>query len=372
MNLLESLIHFHQRYRWWAHSLYWIGALLIAVSSSKYYDGRSVSYNFEFASDALYMLPQMTEAYSLAYFVLPIYFYRKKYIVAATLFLAVSYVCCAMSRIIIVKICEPLAGIKPKAFETFGNILTDIPKLLYVYFFQILAVSFVFLLIKTLKDQLQIRQRTISLEREKAETELKLLKAQLNPHFLFNTLNNIYSLSLIDPARTPESIARLADILDHVLYRSHSNFVPLSEEIELVRNYIELEKLRYDQRLTVELKTAIDRDVLIPPLILLSLVENAFKHGASTDTEAPVIEMNLVVANNRFVFEITNTVDTENTMSRPDPIGLNNLRWQLDHLYGKAYQFNTSRQENRFYVRLIIDIQQEKFSHETTTMLTGR
>ncbi|HEY4110270.1 sensor histidine kinase, partial [Puia sp.] len=247
----------------------------------------------------------------------------------------------------------------------------------YVYFFQILSVAFVFLIIKVVKDQLQIRQRTLLLEREKAETELKLLKAQLNPHFLFNTLNNIYSLSLTEPARTPESIARLADILDHILYRSHDNFVPLSAEVTLVKNYIQLEKLRYDHRLTVTFDCKIDRDVPIAPLLLLSLVENAFKHGASNDAGAPFIAMSLRVADQTLVFEITNSTGNEIPPADParprtEGIGLSNLQRQLDHLYGKAHQFSAYRERDRFRVRLVIDIQQETNSHEKVAVSAGR
>jgi LytS/YehU family sensor histidine kinase len=114
-----------------------------------------------------------------------------------------------------------------------------------------------------------------------------MLKTQLNPHFLFNTLNNIYVLSLENSEKTQKSIEKLSKILDHVLFRCNTKYVSLSSEIELLENYIELEKLRYDDRLQINFNNHIEQDVKIAPLILLSLVENAFKHGAGEDSVSP-------------------------------------------------------------------------------------
>ncbi|HTI92709.1 MAG TPA: histidine kinase [Puia sp.] len=355
MNFPEKLLEIHQRHRWLAHLLFWVAVLLVAVSSSKYFDGKAATYWFEFVSDALYEIPEILATYAVAYVVLPKMLYRRRVIAAILSFIMIAYLACVLGRIIIVKVDEPLAGLAPKAFETYWAILTDIPKLLYVYFFQIFAVVFVFLCLKTLKDQLIIQRRTLMLEKEKAETELKLLKAQLNPHFLFNTLNNIYSLSFTSPERTSASIARLAEILDHILYRSRARFVALSLEIELIRNYIELEKLRYDSRLTVNFCAEAAGEMVIAPLVLLSLVENAFKHGASNDVGEPVIEIRLKAEVDRLRFEIANTV-AENVPvpGTSERIGLNNLRQQLNHLYGKDHELLVSGENGWFRVRLTI------------------
>src|SRR5471030_393338 len=242
MNFTEDILQFHKRNRWVSHVLFWAAVLLVSISSSKYYDGKQGTYGFELTSDGLYELTEIAAAYFLTYLVIPLFFYKKKYFTAVAAFVVGSYLICVVARIIIVKVCEPLAGIAPKAFETYPEILTDLLKLLYVYFFQIFSVAFVFMCLKVLKDQLDIQKRSLTLEKEKAETELKLLKTQLNPHFLFNTLNNIYSLSFTSSPLTSESIARLAEILDHILDRCDMQFVPLSAEITLIKNYIELEK----------------------------------------------------------------------------------------------------------------------------------
>lgn len=373
MSFFDKVLYFHKQRRWLSHVIFWFIYLLIGVSSSKYRDGKLGTYGFEFTSDALYMSAEMLYAYALAYFVVPQFIEHKRYLLATVGFLVSGYATSVIGRIFIVKICEPLAGIAPKAFETYGEILTDFPKLIYNYYFDMMATGAVFVIFKILKDQLIVQKRALQLEKEKAETELKLLKTQLNPHFLFNTLNNIYSLSVSMSPSVPASIARLADILDHILYRSNEQFVSLKTEISLINNYIELEKLRYDERLTVNFSTHMEHDIQIAPLILLSLVENAFKHGASDDAGAPVVDIDLHASNESFIFKISNTVAAQTPMENPGKtrIGLNNLRRQLDLIYGDDYTLSVSREDGYFNVRLTISLKTGIIEHEKNTLLAG-
>ena len=120
--------------------------------------------------------------------------------------------------------------------------------------------------------------------------ELKVLKNQLNPHFLFNTLNNLYALTLKKDDKAPEVIAKLSEILDFVLYRCNDDFVCMEKEIKLLENYISLEKLRYSEnRLAISFTKDIQENSKISPLILLTFVENAFKHGVINETEKAMI-----------------------------------------------------------------------------------
>jgi sensor histidine kinase YesM len=374
MNLFDRLLVFHKKNSWLSHVIFWLIYLLIAVSSSKYRDGDRRSYGFEFLSDALYMSVEMMAAYSLAYFVVPQFIYRKRYILSIVEFVIICYVSCVIARIFIVKICEPLAGVKAKTFETYLEILKNIPKLLYVYLFDMLSSSAIFIFLKLLKDQFETQKRALALEKEKAETELKLLKSQLNPHFLFNTLNNIYSLSFTSSPATSQSIARLADILDHILYRCDGQYVPLKAEIALVNNYIELERLRYDERLTVNFKTEVEHEADIAPLILLSVVENAFKHGVSDDAGAPVINIDLFANDENLIFKVSNTVAVQNNAPdrvSSDRIGLNNLRRQLELIYGKDYLLDVTREEKRFIVRLTIQLKKGAIKYEKDQVLVS-
>ncbi len=374
MNLFDWLLSVHKKQRWLSHIAYWVIVLLVDVGSSKYADGQKRTYGFEFVTDFLYEITYIISAYCLAYFIIPRFFYRKKYVLSIIAFIVLSYFASVLGRIISVKINEPIEGRLPKAFETYPEILTDLSKLLYVYFFQIMAAAFIFVFFKMFKDQAEIQKRALTLEKEKAETELKLLKTQLNPHFLFNTLNNIYSLSFTSSPATSESIARLADILDHMLYRCNAQHVPLSAEIALIKNYIELEKLRYDQRLRIKFDTCINHEIVIAPLILLSLVENAFKHGASDDTGTPVIVIDLRLNEGDFIFNITNTVAAQKNgplHASGERIGLNNLRRQLGLVYGQDYSLEASRQGDYFKVCLTIALKKDVTVYEKSKVLIG-
>jgi LytS/YehU family sensor histidine kinase len=236
-----------------------------------------------------------------------------------------------------------------------------------------MATAAIFVFFKLVKDQLIVQKRALMLEKEKAETELKLLKAQLNPHFLFNTLNNIYSLSFTSSSLTSPSIARLADILDHVLYRCDGQFVAIDAEIGLVKNYIELEKLRYDERLTVNFTTEVDGPSEIVPLVLLSLVENAFKHGAAGDAGKPSIDIYLHASPENINFNIRNSVPPGNVQKSAanEGIGLNNLRRQLNLVYGDGYRLDVKREDGYFNVQLMISLKTGIKTHEKDALLVG-
>jgi len=360
MNIIDSLIKYKKKHRVLSHIWFWLTVLLIYISAGKYSDRDKFSLGLTVAECLIFTPFQIFGSYFLAYFIIPIFSNRKKYLQAVIYFIVGSYIICVSSRYLTIKVGEPLAGHLSKSWENNHEIFTNIGKLIYVYFFQIYTVAFVFLFLKLFTDQMEIQKKALSLEKEKAEAELKLLKTQLNPHFLFNTLNNIYSLSLHNSPVTSESIARLSDILDHILYRCGSLYVPLSSEISLLKNYIELEKLRYDERLRVNFTTFIEQEINIAPLILLSIVENAFKHGAGNDIGNPEIDIDLRVSNNIFTCKISNTVDGYKNDPSQKKIGLYNLKRQLELLYPGAYTLDISQTEHLFIVTLIISLQPHK------------
>ncbi|MBS1500890.1 MAG: histidine kinase [Bacteroidetes bacterium] len=374
MNLIARITSFHKSNRLLTHIGFWIAALFIATATESYHsqDGW-FSYN-RFIYHSLTLITQIMTAYFLAYFIIPRFFNSGKYLLTGLYLVLGMYLICGLARTINIHIYEPLADIPPKAFETMGEIFGNVTRLLYVYLTRNLSIAIVFLFLKLLIDQYEAQKRSLQLEKEKTTAELNLLKAQLNPHFLFNTLNNIYSLSLSSSPAASGSIARLADILDHILYRCNGQYVPLQAEITLIKNYIELEKLRYDKRLTVNFNADVEQQTDIAPLILLSLVENAFKHGASDDTGAPEIDIKLHADEKSFTFTISNTVVKESgpdTTTSTERIGLNNLRRQLELIYGDNYRLDVSRDDKHFHVELSIKQSKVVPRHEEDQMFVG-
>jgi len=356
MDVSDKIIGFYRTHKILCHVFFWIAVFLVSNADDSY---QSKERLFSFDTYSFYglnLVTQILTAYFLAYFIIPQFLKTKKYISVFLYFVVGMYLLCVASRLINVDIREPMMGIAPKKYETVGEIFTNLPKLFYIYFFRNLSIAVVFLLLKLLIDQFDIQRRSLSLQKQKAEAELKLLKTQLNPHFLFNTLNNIYSLSLIQSPNTPAAIARLSEILDYTLYRVNDRYVPLTAEIEVLNNYIGLEKLRYDERLRVNFRSVVDADIRIAPLILLSLVENAFKHGAGTDIGSPCVDIDLSVDGSILQCRVTNTYSTTSGLENKDTIGLPNIRQQLELIYPQRHTLVVERKEGLFMVTLCIEI----------------
>jgi two-component system LytT family sensor kinase len=194
-----------------------------------------------------------------------------------------------------------------------------------------------------------------SLETEKKDMELQFLKSQLNPHFLFNSLNNIYSLAYQKSDKTADAILKLSEILRYMIYESNDSWVALSTEIEYVNSYIELQKLRFKDGAAVEItvKGEID-DQQILPLVLISFVENAFKHGVANDPADP-IRINIIANKKILHFSITNKKNTSNK-DEMGGVGLNNVERRLQLLYPDRYKLNIVNSATHYTSELMLDI----------------
>lgn len=205
----------------------------------------------------------------------------------------------------------------------------------------------------------RLRQKSATRERElmeeKLQSELKFLRSQTNPHFLFNTLNNLYHLARKNHENTPEAILKLSGLLRFMLYECGSGAILLTKEVQVIRDYIELEKLRYNERLRLDFKVEIkNEEAQIAPLLLLPLVENAFKHGASESTGETSVEIELREKTGHLFFRVKNTVDQDAKMEG-EGIGLSNVRRQLELQYPE-HRLGVNQMEGAFQVEVeIID-----------------
>lgn len=294
-------------------------------------------------------------AYLTSYYFLTERFLKKGYLVFGFVFIVSVYLLAVLSRLSTVHLAEPLVRKPPFTQESPLEIFTDLRYIAFKYGPSVLTATFVFYLAKFFSDYSKEKEKRLLLSKEKTETELKSLRAQLNPHFLFNTLNNIYSLSIDNSPKTSASIGKLSDILDYVLYRCNADFVLVSNEMKLIEDYIELEKLRYDDRLEVILNSTINFENQVPPLIFLSLVENAFKHGAGEDSGSPKIWITLESDKEQVFFQVKNTYIDTNVELNKDAIGLNNIKKQLELLYGNNYALQIEKNSNMFIVTLTVE-----------------
>jgi sensor histidine kinase YesM len=202
---------------------------------------------------------------------------------------------------------------------------------------------FFFGIIRHIYNYIKLKQSTQQLRIEKQEAELNYLRSQTNPHFLFNTLNNIYSLARDKNDLAPESILRLSKILRFMLYETSGEYIAIEQELKILNDYIALEKLRYDESLRINFNHDIeDMKQAIPPLLLISLVENAFKHGVSETRGRPFVDIHLSVNNRQLKFFVKNSSEIYGDLNVKESIGLSNLRRQLELLYT---DFNLSVQQ---------------------------
>ncbi|WP_233430693.1 sensor histidine kinase [Flavobacterium tructae] len=358
MSIFEKLINYSSAHRVPTHIVFWF-CLYIMFLGKNNFDDPALNIPNEMLGIAFDLFFSMLFAYFLSYRILPRLMTPKNHSMVWLEFIVGCYLISAINRTIIIYVLEPIVRTPPFIQESIFEIFTDISKLFRSYFIQSFFLSLFFVFVKQVKNQYLVQKKALLLEKQKAETELKVLKAQLNPHFLFNTLNNIYSLSLVNSPITSPSIAVLSEILDCILYRCSGTYVPVSQEIALLNNYIALEKLRYDERLSVIFNTDIDHNDVIAPLILLSLVENAFKHGAGEDTDSPVIVIDLKLKNSHFTFTVKNTIGKSETESENGKIGLNNIIQQLDKIYPENYTFEVTKNDTHFTAHLEIKLQND-------------
>jgi sensor histidine kinase YesM len=336
MSYLKLFIESIQQKRMLRHTLFWLSILLLAIPKNVLENKHTFMSAFIF--NICFLIPKILASYFIAYFIISKLLTQKKYLISFLLFIGSAYVFSILGRVLIVYIGEPLVRTPPFEQETFVQILMGFEQLSLSYLPDIYTTVFIFLAVKFIINFKEIKEKELASKTEKVASELKTLKAQLNPHFLFNTLNNIYVLSLDNSPKAPKSIEKLSKILDHVLYRCNTKFVSLSSEIELLENYIDLEKLRYDDRLQINFNNYIEQDGEIAPLILLSLVENAFKHGAGEDSGSPKIDIDLYNTTTQFKFIISNTVAAEADEKERTAIGLKNIKKQLALIYSNRFE----------------------------------
>jgi len=225
--------------------------------------------------------------------------------------------------------------------------------------------TFFFGVLRYTYDYRRLNEIAQRLRIEKQAAELNYLKSQTNPHFLFNTLNNIYSRARAKSDLAPESILRLSKILRFMLYETSGAFIALEQEIKIIGDYIALERLRYDESLRVLFHYDIeDGRQSIPPLLLIPLVENAFKHGVSETRSQPYVDIHLSVNNRQLRFVVSNSTDSApGEGSVRENIGLSNLRRQLELLY-TDFRLAVQQGEATFTATLLINLA----SHVQTEM----
>lgn len=292
----------------------------------------------------VFFLNYAVGALIINYWLLPSYIYTKKYLQFSIYFIVIAMAMMFMEEFVLEQIYFP--DTRGQRFFALGNLLSMLP---------IIGILSGF---KFAWDALGKQKEVEELKDTIKESELQFLKSQINPHFLFNNLNNLYAHAIENSPQTPTIILELSAVMRYMLYDCQAKYVSLSKEIEHLSNFINLNNLQIEGRGKVNFEMPkITQDHRIAPLILIVFVENAFKHSSSSQTENIEISIELEVKQGQLHFTCANSyMDQTNTQDINSGIGLENVKKRLQLLYPEAHTLDIIKSKNEYQVKLKVDL----------------
>ena len=346
------MIKSYAKFKISSHILFWICSIIFAISAFYVASDHRLILNSNLFLRAL--IPNVGFAlavYLNLYFLIPRFLKAKSYIFYTFWLLILLAIASLLIQGIFVYL------LKTKSFaDQFVSMFSS-------HFFTAAIYVAITALFKFVKDWIQLQEvnlKIIQIEREKLEAELNTLKSQLNPHFLFNSLNNIYSLALTNSPQTPDVILRLSDLMRHVLYESRENFIPVKNELNFLSNFIELQKIRLNSQIDIQYSMeGIIPEMKVIPLIFEPFIDNAFKHGLRNPALSPYIHALITFQSETMRFKIENNFSPTSTIKniKSSGIGLKNIERRLEFLYSPdEYKYEVIRTDDTFTVRLEVKL----------------
>ena len=307
----------------------------------------------------LYSFPvYITATYLVMYYIIPKFLLQKRY---KAFFVSSFYLIMGAVFIELIFIYYFVVFQNPLFFGSAPVEKISVTSLdIYLRLIGLLGIIFFASSVKLLKHWYKIQRVNQMLAKEKLEAELNFLRSQVHPHFLFNTLNNLYALTLKKSEKSPDVVLKLSEMLDYMLYQCNEDKISLDKEIKLIENYISLEQLRFSNNLDLIFKVnGKTGDMSIAPVILFPLVENCFKHGISNDTKRGWIKIELSVIKQELTFSVSNS-KPQQTIKKQDEvgkgIGLKNVKKRLELIYPDKHTLDISDKGNYFECNLKLEL----------------
>ena len=300
--------------------------------------------------DTIIFLPaHMFFSYTQMYLAIPVFLLKKKYrkyFLYTCLFLSISVAYSQFAGINWMKMYK--IPMTLERYFHYKQFLISCGRTSFALFFTCgLAVA-----IKLFKEWFRQREHSLTVENEKVKLELESLRSQIHPHFLFNTLNNLYSLTLTSSGSASTVVAHLSELLRYMLYECKEPEVPVEKELQMLKKYIELEKLRYGSRLEIAFTLSGEtKDLTIAPLLLLPFVENSFKHGVSDQIDQCWINIHVSVENTSFTLQVSNSRAGTGQNSFGG-LGMENVRKRLRLLYPSTHSLKTIEEDEVYVIKL--------------------
>ncbi len=344
MNLTQN-----RTFRIAIHALFWFCAWFFFFF---YYKRYSEVNSYTFVASIINLAAAIATVYTFNYFLIPKLLLKnkqKKFIAFAFVAIVMFfYIQLLLTLFLVVKLLFAERRLFPEMIDVM------------MLFFNMFFVVFVAIAIKFYKRWNEKDYREQKVQKEKVEAELQMLKTQINPHFLFNTLNSIYVLAMKKSDQTASIVLRLSDILDYILYKIDAPKIPVSSEIQIIENYIELEKIRFTDRIDLSFTSNFtSKDIQIPPMLIIPFVENAFKHGVAKSMEKSWIRIAIEETDGLLSIAVSNSKSQNSITSKTGGIGLVNVTKRLNLLYGDSYTLNITENSTRYDVHLSIPLNQQ-------------
>jgi two-component system LytT family sensor kinase len=347
-NFFKELISIINRYKIY-HIIFW----LVYIAFWSFLLRSGISWKRDVLNATVFIFFHMIVSYFNNYYLIEWFLFRKRYIAyLSSLFLSINLVIFPLS----VATFRYIPLIEDSA-QSIWSINFFVYNFLFIVFTVLLSTS-----IKLFRNWYLKEQANKALEKLNVESELKFLKAQINPHFLFNNLNNLYALTLKNSDMAPDVVLKLSNILRYGLYDSQKQKVSIDEDLQFIRDYIELEKLRLGDKTTITLETTGNlKGIQIEPFLFINFIENAFKHGANPTLGNSYIKINYEIEtdNKTLIFRIENSKPQKLnnlTQSTVGGIGLKNVITRLNILYPNKHEINIAEDTEKYAVTLKLKI----------------
>ncbi len=330
------------------HLLFWFCAWSFFFFYYKRYSDVNV---YTLVASFINLFAAIVTVYTFNYYLIPAFLLKnKRKTFVALAFVAIVmffYIQLLLTLFLVVKLLYAERQLFPEMIDV------------VMLFFNLFFVVFVAIAIKLYKRWYEKDYHEQKVQREKVEAELQMLKTQINPHFLFNTLNSIYVLAMKKSEKTANTVMKLSDILDYILYRMNAPRIPIANEIRIIEDYIALEKIRFSDRVNLNFTSHIaSKDLQIPPMLIIPFVENAFKHGVTKSMGASWIKIAIEETEQKLNIAISNSKGQNTAPQKAGGIGLKNVKKRLDLLYNETYKLTISDHNNHYDVYLSIPINQ--------------
>jgi sensor histidine kinase YesM len=329
------------------HVLFWMGVFVFWFYL-RFQD--YASHSIAFAITLVKVTDLALMVYIVNYLLIPRLLYKKKYFAFVASFILIILLSGFLKMAIMGEItgqtifASPFSNLKTKFYE---NIISD-------FFLVTSGAAF-----KLIFDYIEMQQRFAILAKEKAEAELSFLTSQINPHFLFNSLNSVYFLINKENAEARQALHKFSDMLRYQLYEIKGSRIPIEKELGYLKDYVDLQKLRKDENYSVEFNCSPEvKGFSIEPLLLIPFVENAFKHISHKNSRQNFVKLDINRSNGHFNFVVENSKEAERTTELHGGIGLNNVKRRLELLYPEKHELTIDEEENIYKVNLKLKIDQ--------------